>query len=107
MPLVPTLLVVSLVLVMMVSVVMVHHVPITMNVKVPTLAMPMPPASTQKVDMTVNVTPAMLVTVKSAMTSTNAALHHAQPMHHAQITMDLSLAHVTMVSPVTVNTVWM
>jgi len=41
------------------------------------------------------------------MTSTNAALHHAQPMHHAQITMDLSLAHVTMVSPVTVNTVWM
>ena len=97
----------SLVLVMMDSAVMVHHVPMSTNVMVPTPVTPMLLASTSMVNMTVNVTQAMLETEKSVMTSTNAALHHAQPTHHAPTTMDLSLAHVMMVTPVTVNTVWM
>ena len=97
----------SLVLVMTDSAVMVHHVPMSTNVMVPTHVTPMLLASTPMVDMTVNVTTAMLETEKSVMTSTNAALHHAQPTHHAPTTMDLSLAHVMMVTKVTVNTVWM
>ena len=46
-----------------------------------------------EMDMTVNVTQAMLETEKSVMTSMNAVLHHAQPKHHAPTTMDLSLVN--------------
>jgi len=104
-PLVPTQMVDSLVLVTMDSAVTVHPVPISMNVMAQTLAPQTHPASILKVDMTANVTQAMLETVKSVMTLTNAALHHAQPTHHAQIMMDHTHAHAARVSPVTVNTV--
>jgi len=71
-----------------------------------TLVMPMPPVSTLMVDTTVNVMQATLETEKFAMTLTNVALHQAQPTHHVPKLMVLLLAHVKMVSVVTVNTAW-
>jgi hypothetical protein len=67
-PLVPTMLVDSLVLVTMDSAVTVYPVPMSMNVIAPTLATQTHPASILMVDMTANVTQAMLETVKSVMT---------------------------------------
>ena len=77
---------------------------ISTNVTALTLVMLMPPVTTLLVDTTVNVTQAMLETEEFAMTLTNFALHQAQPTYYVPTMTVLLLAHVKIVSLVTVNT---